>query len=247
MFVPNDILFFLFTLLSEILGTVGGFGSSVFFVPLAIFYFDFHTVLGLMAVFHVASNLSKIALFRKGLDKKMILNIGLPSVIFVIIGGILSKYLDTKILEIILGIFLVSLSLLFLIKKNLVVKPEPKQSIIGGSLSGLAAGVLGTGGAIRGITMAAFNMEKSAFIATSAFIDFGIDATRTVVYYQNGYIHAHDMKYIPVLLVLGFVGTYIGRYLLKFIPQEKFKRFSLLLILIVGLITVSKIWLMPEI
>lgn len=245
MFAPTDILFFLFTLISEILGTVGGFGSSVFFVPLANFYFDFHTVLGLTAVFHVASNLSKIALFRKGLDRKMLLNIGLPSVIFVIIGGILSKYINAEILEIVLGVFLVSLSLLFLIKKNLVVKPEPKESIIGGSLSGLAAGVLGTGGAIRGITMAAFNMEKSAFIATSAFIDFGIDATRTVVYYQNGYIHAHDLKYIPVLLVLGFVGTYIGRYLLKFIPQEKFKRFSLFLILIVGLITVSKIWLVP--
>ena len=245
MFVPQDIFFFLFTLLSEILGTVGGFGSSVFFVPLANFYFDFHTVLGLTAVFHVASNLSKIALFRKGLDKKMLLNIGLPSVVFVILGGILSKYLDTQVLEIILGIFLVSLSLLFLIKKNLVVKPEPKESIIGGSLSGFAAGVLGTGGAIRGITMAAFNMEKSAFIATSAFIDFGIDITRTVVYYQNGYIHAHDMKYIPILLVLGFVGTFIGKYLLKFIPQEKFKRFSLFLILLVGLVTVSKIWLMP--
>ena len=126
-FVPQDIFFFLFTLLSEILGTVGGFGSSVFFVPLANFYFDFHTVLGLTAVFHVASNLSKIALFRKGLDKKMLLNIGLPSVVFVILGGILSKYLDTQVLEIILGIFLVSLSLLFLIKKNLVVKPSPKN------------------------------------------------------------------------------------------------------------------------
>jgi hypothetical protein len=32
---------------------------------------------------------------------------------------------------------------------------------------------------------------------------------------------------------------------LKFIPQEKFKRLSLFLILLVGLITVSKIWLMP--
>lgn len=245
MFVPNDIFFFLFTLISEILGTVGGFGSSVFFVPLANFYFDFHTVLGLTAVFHVASNLSKIALFRKGLNKRMLLNIGLPSVIFVILGGILSKYINAEILESILGIFLVSLSLLFLIKKNLVVKPEPKESIIGGSLSGLAAGVLGTGGAIRGITMAAFNMEKSAFIATSAVIDFGIDATRTLVYYQNGYIHAHDMKYIPILVVIGFVGTFIGKYLLKFIPQEKFKRFSLFLILIVGLITVSKIWFMP--
>jgi uncharacterized membrane protein YfcA len=244
-FISSDIVFFILTLFAEIIGTVGGFGSSVFFVPIATFYFDFHTVLGLTAVFHVASNLSKIALFRKGLDKTMLLNIGLPSVIFVIIGGILSNYIDAKLLEIILGVFLVCLSLLFLIKKNVVVKPEPKESIIGGSLSGFAAGVLGTGGAIRGVTMAAFNMEKSAFIATSAFIDFGIDAARTVVYYQNGYIHAHDMKYIPILVVLGFVGTFIGRYLLKYIPQEKFKRFSLFLILIVGLITISKIWLVP--
>jgi uncharacterized membrane protein YfcA len=244
-FVSGDILFFILTLMAEILGTVGGFGSSVFFVPIANFYFDFHSVLGLTAVFHVASNLSKIALFRKGLDRKMLLNIGLPSIIFVIIGGLLSKYIDAKILEIILGVFLVLLSLVFLIKKNLVVKPEPKESIIGGSLSGLSAGILGTGGAIRGITMAAFNMEKSAFIATSAFIDFGIDATRTVVYYQNGYIHAHDLKYIPFLVVLGFVGTYIGKYLLKYIPQEKFKRFSLILILVVGLVTISKIWLAP--
>ncbi|MEZ5050309.1 MAG: hypothetical protein R2766_11740 [Saprospiraceae bacterium] len=33
---------------------------------------------------------------------------------------------------------------------------------------------LGTGGAIRGLTMAAFNLEKSVFIATSA-VDMMID------------------------------------------------------------------------
>ena len=40
-------LFFLIALLSEIVGTIGGFGSSVFFVPLAGLFFDFHTVLAL--------------------------------------------------------------------------------------------------------------------------------------------------------------------------------------------------------
>ena len=241
MFVGSDILFFLLSLLAEIIGTLGGFGSSVFFVPIANFYFDFHTVLGLTAMFHLSSNLSKIALFKKGLDKKLLVNIGVPSVIFVIIGGFLAKYLNSYILEIILGIFLILLSLIFLIRKNLVIKPNPKESIIGGSLSGFTAGVLGTGGAIRGITMAAFNMEKSAFIATSAFIDFAIDATRTVVYYQNGFIHAHDLKYVPILFAIGLLGTYIGRYLLKYIPQGRFKQISLLLILFIGVITVGRL------
>lgn len=172
MFQKISLLFLLLALVAEIIGTIGGFGSSVFFVPIASFFFDFQSVLGLTAIFHLSSNISKIALFRKGLDKKLLLTIGLPSVVFVIIGGVLSNYLKTSILELLLGIFLIVFSLLFLIKKNLIIKPELKESIIGGSLSGFTAGLLGTGGAIRGITMAAFNLEKSAFIATSAAINF---------------------------------------------------------------------------
>ncbi|VXB87877.1 putative membrane transporter protein [Flavobacterium sp. 9AF] len=231
-----SIVFLFFAVLAEIVGTIGGFGSSVFFVPLASFFFDFQTVLGLTAIFHLSSNISKIALFRKGLDKKLLLYIGLPSVIFVIIGGILTTYLNTTILKIILMLFLIGFSLLFLIKKELVIKPEPRESIIGGSLSGFTAGLLGTGGAIRGITMAAFNLEKSVFIATSAAIDFAIDFTRTIVYFKNGFIHQHDLIYVPFLLVIGLVGTYIGKYILQFIPQEKFKQISLVLILLIGII-----------
>lgn len=232
-----SVVFLFLILLAEIAGTVGGFGSSVFFVPIANFYLDFHSVLGLVAIFHLSSNLSKIFLFKKGLDKKLILRIGIPSLIFVIVGGIMSKYFDGLILSLSLAIFLIAFSILFLVKRNLVVKPKKKQSIIGGSLSGFFSGFLGTGGAIRGLTMAAFNLEKSVFIATSAFIDFVIDGTRTVIYYQNGYIHEHDFIYIPFLLVIGLVGSYIGKLILKKIPQEKFKRISLYLILVIGLVS----------
>ena len=95
-------VFLLLALVAEIIGTIGGFGSSVFFVPIGNFYFDFYSVLGLTAIFHLSSNLSKIFLFKKGLDKRLLLYIGLPSVIFVIIGGIVSKYLNTYFLEIFL-------------------------------------------------------------------------------------------------------------------------------------------------
>ncbi len=236
-------VFLALALLAEIIGTIGGFGSSVFFVPIGNFYFDLHSVLGITAVFHLASNLSKIVMFRSGVDKKMLIYIGVPSVLFVIIGGLLSKYIPTFSLEIVLGIFLVALSLLFLIKRNLVVSPSKKNSIIGGSVSGFSAGLLGTGGAIRGLTMAAFNLEKSVFIATSAAIDMMIDLSRTVVYYQNGYIHKHDMIYIPFLFVIAIIGTYVGKRILNYIPQSRFKQLSLFFILGIGLITIiNVIW-----
>lgn len=234
-------VFLLLALLAEIVGTVGGFGSSVFFVPLGNFYFDFYSVLGLTAIFHLSSNVSKIVLFKKGLDKSLILKIGIPSVVFVIVGGFLSKKIESIYLEVLLGIFLIALSLLFLVKSSWVVRPNNRNAILGGTLSGFSAGLLGTGGAIRGLTMAAFNLEKSVFIATSAFIDLLIDSSRTVVYYQNGYIHSHDLKYVPYLFVIGIVGSYVGKRVLTYIPQSKFRRLSLLFILIIGVVTIVQL------
>ena len=230
-----NFVFLILALIAEIIGTVGGFGSSVFFVPIGNFYFDFYSVLGLTAIFHLSSNLSKIFLFKKGLNKKLLLNIGIPSVLFVIIGGFLSKIVNSGILEIFLGIFLVLLSGFFLIKEKMIIEASKKNAIIGGSLSGFSAGLLGTGGAIRGLTMAAFNLEKSVFIATSAVIDFMIDFSRTFVYYNNGYIHKHE------LIVIGIVGTYIGKKILTYIPQNKFRKISLILILIVGIATLIQL------
>ncbi len=234
-------IFLLLALVAEIIGTIGGFGSSVFFVPLGNFYFDFYSVLGMTAIFHLSSNVSKIFLFKKGLDKKLLLYIGVPSVIFVIVGGFLSKVVDSGSLEIVLGVFLVVFSLLFLIKTEIIVLPNKRNSVIGGALSGLSAGLLGTGGAIRGLTMAAFNLEKSAFIATSAFIDFMIDFSRTFVYYENGYIGKQELTYLPFLFAIGLIGTYLGKRILHYIPQDKFKKISLILILLIGLATITKL------
>jgi len=234
-------IFLLLALIAEIIGTIGGFGSSVFFVPLGNFYFDFYSVLGLTALFHLSSNLSKIFLFKKGLDKKLLLSIGIPSVIFVTVGGLLSKFLNSDILEIVLGIFLIGFSSLFLIKRKITISPNKKNAFIGGSFSGFSAGLLGTGGAIRGLTMAAFNLDKSVFIATSAFIDFMIDFSRMFVYYNNGYIHKHDLKYVPFLFVIGVLGSFIGKKILVYIPQSKFRRLSLFFILFIGIVTVIQL------
>lgn len=234
-------VFILLALLAEILGTVGGFGSSLFFVPIASYFLDFHSVLGITAVFHVSSNITKIAFFRKGFDKKVVISLGVPAVLFVILGAYISKFLASEILEIALAIFLIITSLTFLIFKQLEAKPTLANSIGGGVLSGLVAGVLGTGGAIRGITLAAFNMKTEVFIATSAVIDLGIDASRSVVYTLNGYVHYHDLYLIPILLVVSILGTYIGKKILERISQEQFKSTVLILILITGLISLGKV------
>jgi uncharacterized membrane protein YfcA len=231
-------IFVILSLLAEILGTVGGFGSSVFFVPIANFFFDFQSVLGITALFHLSSNVTKIAFFKKGLDRNLILFLGIPAVIFVLVGAYFSKHFNPVILTYILGFFLIALSLLFLIFRKLIVFPNSRNAILGGSLSGLSAGLLGTGGAIRGITMTAFKLDKNKFIATSAVIDLGVDFSRTIVYFFNGYIHRHDLYLIPILIVVSIIGTWIGKKILNKISQDQFRNFVLVLILLIGILSV---------
>lgn len=234
-------MFILLALLAEILGTVGGFGSSLFFVPIASYFLDFHSVLGITALFHVSSNLSKIAFFRKGFDKKLIVSIGIPAVSFVIVGAFLNKFIETKILEFSLAIFLIIVSLILLIFKNLELKPTLSNSIGGGIFSGLIAGLLGTGGAIRGMVLTAYNLKMEVFIATSAIIDLGIDSSRSVVYYLNGYVHKDDLYLIPILLIVRVVGTFTGKKILTRVSEKQFKSIVLILVLLTGIVTLSKI------
>ena len=234
------LLFILLALIAEILGTIGGFGSSLFFIPIATLFLDIHSVLGVTALFHVSSNITKIAFFRKGMDKNLILNIGIPAVIFVIIGAYFSKYINAKLIENILSVFLIVTSLTFIIFKNITVKPTRFNSISGGVLSGFIAGLIGTGGAIRGITLAAFNLQTEVFIATSSVIDLGIDLIRSVVYSLNGFVHKDDLYLIPILLIVSVLGTLIGKQILKKIKADQFKTIVLILILITGLVSLSK-------
>jgi hypothetical protein len=239
--LENLPLFLFLSLIAEILGTIGGFGSSLFFVPIASYFIDLHSVLGITALFHVMSNITKLFFFRKGFDKKLIFTIGIPAVVFVVIGALLGKYVQTNILEILLAIFLIGVSLTLLIFKDIVVHPTLTNAIGGGALSGFIAGLIGTGGAIRGITLAAFNLTRDSFIATSAIIDLGIDSSRGVVYYLNGYVHQDDLYLLPMLLVASIMGTYIGKKILTKMSEKQFKQTVLVLVLITGLISLGKI------
>ncbi|PWL37629.1 hypothetical protein DKG77_15125 [Flagellimonas aquimarina] len=232
------IVFIVLSILSEIFGTIGGFGSSVFFVPMASYFMAFQTVLGITAIFHLSSNITKIGFFRKGFDKAIILSLGIPAVIFVTVGAFLSKFLDSELLTLGLGFFLILFSLLFILRKDLKILPTTKNAIFGGALSGLLAGLLGTGGAIRGATMSAFDFNKEKFIATSAIIDLGIDLSRSIVYTYNGFVQKEILYLIPILLVVSILGTYIGKLILDKITQAQFKRLVLFLILGIGAVTI---------
>lgn len=233
-------IFFLLALLAEIVGTISGFGSSILFVPLASLVVDFKVVLGITAVFHVFSNLSKIYLFQKGIDKQIALKLGIPAVLFVTLGAWLTNYIPQKEIELGMNFIIFSIALYMMSGHHKRIKESNTNLYLGGTLSGFFAGLIGTGGAIRGITLAAFNLEKDAFIATSAIIDMGVDISRAGVYIASGYFQRGHVILIPFLIIISIAGSYAGKRILNYIPEKTFQYIVLGVILLTSLIQGGK-------
>jgi|SRR5829696_6033538 uncharacterized protein len=199
----EDILFFIVAFISEVIGAIAGFGSSTIFLPLALFFVDFQTALILVAISHLFGNLGRINFFKQGLDKKIIATFGIPSILFGIpsilfsfLGASIVGILSQDILKIILGIFLIIISVLFLVRPSLRVPTNRNIVITGGGISGLITGLVGTGGALRATFLTGFNLEKTKYIATAAVIALGTDVTRIPVYLSQGFLLQQYYYYI---------------------------------------------------
>lgn len=235
-------LFMLLALLAEIVGTVSGFGSSILFVPLATLFFDFKTVLGITAIFHVFSNISKIFLFREGINKNIALRLGIPAILFVVLGAWLTSFIPVKPMEAIMAVALVGLAIYLFYNFERPLAQTNANLYAGGAASGFLAGLTGTGGAIRGITLAAFHLPKSIFIATSALIDLGVDSSRAVIYVGNGYFRRSNLVLIPLLILVSLIGSYLGKLILNYTSEKAFRYIVLVVVMAVSLLQVIRLF-----
>ena len=231
----SDTIFFLIGFLSEIIGTMAGFGSSTIFLPFASYFVDFKTALVLVAIFHLFGNISRITFFRHGLNKKVLLFFGVPSFVLSLVGAVLVGDLPQTILKLILGIFLISISVLFLVKPKLTFPTNKRYLFLGGGISGFIVGLIGTGGALRAAFLTGLKIDKEKYIATAAVIALGTDATRIPTYLNNGFLTEQYYYFIPVLFAIAFVGSFIGRKLVNRIEQGKFKKMVLIAVILASI------------
>ena len=230
-----EVLFFGSAFLAEVIGTMAGFGSSTVFLPLALLFFDFKTALVLTAFLHIFGNINRIGFFRHGIDRRLVRLFGLPSVAATVLGAVLVPFIPQQILKTILGYFLVGYAGLSLAKETLKFGAAWENAVAGGLLSGFFAGLIGTGGALRGAFLTAFNLPKNKYIATAAAIALAVDVTRIPVYLKLGFLDSKYTAYLLPLFAVALAGSWVGKKMVDRIPQRIFMKLVLLAILAVGL------------
>ncbi len=235
---PHDFGLVFIAFLSEVFGVLSGFGASSFFVPLASLFESFYFILALTSILHCFGNISKVFLFRKSFDKILFLKLFLPSVLLTGIGALLLPYFSISFLKILLGVFLIFLAGLWFLLKRRKTQTDSRWAFNLTALSGFFTGLVGTGGALRGIALNFMNLEKNSFVALSASIDFGGDFLRMIIYLSKGMMDWSQWFYIPLMGIAAFTGAQVGKKLLSHISQKFFERWIAWLVFGSGLLMI---------
>jgi uncharacterized membrane protein YfcA len=229
-------VFLIASLLAAAGATIAGFGSSALLIPVAFSFFDLRTAIFLVACFHLFNNLFKIRVFWDKIDFKTFLHFGIPSICFSFGGAALIAILPLEVIRDVLAIFLIFYAVYSLFKPKLAIRKNRGAAVLGGSLSGFFAGLIGLGGAIRSSFLVAFDFPKEVYVATSAMIAVVIDFTRIPTYIFTGAVQASsELFLIPFLIVSAYFGVKLGKILLSRIDQQTFRRIVSVALLLVGI------------
>jgi hypothetical protein len=232
----ENILFIIISYLVAVAATLAGFGSSTLLIPVAVNFMDVRTAVFIVACFHLFNNLFKIRLFWKKIEVRTFLLFGIPSIALAFVGAYFISVLPVEIIEKVLGVFLITYAVYSLIQPRLALKKSKWIAITGGSLSGLLAGLIGLGGAIRGAFLVTFILAKEVYVGTSAAIATVIDLTRIPTYIFTGTAKIEGYAILLLFLIVSaYFGVRTGKALLGRIKQDIFRRIVSVALLLVGI------------
>ena len=84
--------------------------------------------------------------------------------------------------------------------------------------------------------MMLFGLAKERYIATIASIALLVDFTRITLYFGQGFLSDEYLYLIPILLVIAYIGSWIGKKIVNTLPTEILRTIILIGIIIMSIL-----------
>lgn len=225
-------------LVSALLQGLSGFGFSILAVPLITLFIAPKTAVPILMLYSIIINLVVLYSARKEIDLKKIWLLLLAGIIGLPFGARLLVSLDGNILKIGIGILILIFGTLLLLGYRKELKHEKIAMIPIGIISGLLSGSISISGPPIIIFLANKQLGKHSFRGNLALYFFLLNIFTIPVFWLNGLftkeVISHSVTFLPGLLV----GVIAGNLLSHKVQEQHFKKFTLILLLIMGVLAI---------
>ncbi len=219
----NFVLFF-GTIIAASFGTITGFGVATLLMPFAAFFLGFREALLFVALVHFAAALSRLWVFRRGLDWGLVIHFAIPNVLFAAIGAFFATHLPIEVLRKVFAGALFFYSIFGFFRPQFTLPATRPVFWGGGVLTGLSAGLVGMGGAIRSAILASTPISKEQYLAASGAIPVIAEFGRTGVYLLRGVRLEKDfVLLLPILAFTAYIVVLLTEKFVRHVPPAPFK------------------------
>jgi len=222
-------------------GTIQGmtsFGFSLIAVPLLGIFMPLKDFVPMLVLY---SFLLSIVLFKKltgNCDRKRIIVMALAGISSTLVGIYILKFVDNNILKLVVGLVIIISAILMLLGFRIKVKIKIIGDIIAGIFSGLLNGSVSLSGPPVILLLSNENTEKEIFRKTLTTYFLILNFISLPLFFFNGLltrdIAIKSLMNLPALGVGMFLGLFIGNR----ISEGQFKKITLGLIFILGIMSV---------
>jgi len=224
--------------LAAFLQGLSGFGFSVIAVPLITLVLNPRTAVPILILYSLIINLIVLYYSRDSLELKKIWLILLSAIVALPIGAKALIILPANSIKLFIGIFILVFVLLLIRGFRFKSGRKIITRILVGLLSGLLSGSISTSGPPVIMYFTGQNISKQSFRSNLAAYFLILNIITIPVYLANGLFNqevlGHTIRYLPAMLA----GVLIGNILAGKLRDGLFKKLTVYLLLIMGIISI---------
>lgn len=220
-----------------------GFTNGLVFTTILSFTTDNVNISPVSLVAGYPTNLIISWKNRKSINWKMCTVLTALVILGNIPGAYFLKNADTGIIKVILGFFIIYLSVEMYLNEIRKTKKKSSKLALGivGVLAGLVAGIYGVG-ALLGVYVNKITNNTAEFKANSNIVFFVSDTFRLCLYIAWGIVTWDIVKLSVSLIPFMFLGLYLGMKLCNYINEKAIKRIVILMLIISGAALIINNW-----
>lgn len=235
------LLLFLSGVAAWAISTAAAGGAATLLIPVIGFLLGAQLVPPIISIAAIIANPSRVFFFHRYIDWKVIRYLLPGSLLGAVLGAWSFTQIDVKLVQIILGIFLISYVFQYQFSKTRFQfrMKLPWFLPLGVTVSFLS-GLVGATGPILNPFMLSYGIEKEQLVATKSLNSLVMQFSKLTTYSIFGAL-TWEIGAYGVLLGMGAVlGVYIARNHLLNIQLERFRNYTLTLMAISGVLMLAK-------
>jgi len=231
----NLMLLFVGSFLAAFISGAAGFGGALLLLPILTWTVGPAMAVPVLTLAQLIGNLSRVYFGFKEIAWKPVMIFIAAAVPLAIIGALSFVSLPKDVVMRLVGFFILIFALLKFIK-ILNFRPGHKTLLLGGGLTGLLSGLVGSGGPIGAAVFLSLNLSPMGYIASEAVTASAMHIVKTIIYQKYLAIGFTEIIISLLMGVFMILGTKAGKNLIEKMDKDKFTTFVSLLLGIIGII-----------